>query len=227
MGLFDTVHCEYPLPNAAHQNLEFQTKDLESLLDTYTLTRDGRLMRHSRRGRSAGLDRDIEWPLHGDIRIYTSLRPPAGEREWVEYVVRFTHGRVEWIRPLEEVPPPPEDDGIPPAFDWEPVHEPFPLQPKPAASDEAGAASGGAAGPDAPAPAAADGPPHGPEETLLHNLRRDREELGELLAGGARSAMDWRGRGSPSSSSARISSPPTSSRGMSCRRSSERRQRAS
>ncbi len=182
MGLFDTVHCEYPLPNAAHQDLEFQTKSLESLLDTYTLTRDGRLMRHARRGGRGGLDRDIEWPLHGDIRIYTSLRPPAGEREWVEYVVRFTHGRVEWIRPLQEVPPTPEDDGIPPAFDWEPVQEPFPPQPEASSRDEAGAAAGGAADPGPSAPPADDGAPLGPEETLLENLRRDRGELEKLLA---------------------------------------------
>ena len=33
MGLFDTVRCEYRLPNPAHQDLEFQTKDLDRLLD--------------------------------------------------------------------------------------------------------------------------------------------------------------------------------------------------
>jgi hypothetical protein len=96
MGLFDTVYCEYPLPDPRHQDLDFQTKDFERLLDTYTITRDGRLVRHAGRGLTR-LDRDIEWPLHGDIRIYTheeSLDP-----HWIEYVVRFTHGLVEWIRP--------------------------------------------------------------------------------------------------------------------------------
>lgn len=38
-----------------------------------------------------------EWPFHGDIWIYASV-DDAG----VEYVVRFTHGRVEWIQPAEE-----------------------------------------------------------------------------------------------------------------------------
>src|SRR5262249_43383330 len=56
MGLFDTVTCEYPLPDPSHQHSEFQTKDLECLLDHYTITRDGRLVRHRREGRRASLD---------------------------------------------------------------------------------------------------------------------------------------------------------------------------
>jgi hypothetical protein len=40
MGLFDTVYTEYPLPDARHQDLEFQTKDIECCLDTYTITRE-------------------------------------------------------------------------------------------------------------------------------------------------------------------------------------------
>jgi hypothetical protein len=42
MALFDTVKCDYPLPDPAHQQLEFQTKDLDWLLEQYTITRDGR-----------------------------------------------------------------------------------------------------------------------------------------------------------------------------------------
>jgi len=93
--MFDTIHCEYPLPVAEHQGLEFQTKNLECLLDTYTITADGRLVRHAQRGEfwGARLDHDVEWPLHGDIRFYTSK-----DKEWIEYIARFTHGQVEWIR---------------------------------------------------------------------------------------------------------------------------------
>lgn len=39
MGLFDDVRCEYPLPSRAHQGLNFQTKDLESLMDRYVKLR--------------------------------------------------------------------------------------------------------------------------------------------------------------------------------------------
>ena len=101
MGLFDTIHCKYPLPDPRLQAEEFQTKDLECGMESYTITADGRLVRHARRsGGNAALDRDVEWPLHGDIRIYTS--DPDRERGLVDLVVRFTHGRVESIRRLEE-----------------------------------------------------------------------------------------------------------------------------
>jgi len=104
MGLFDTIKCEYPLPEGLHQNLEFQSKDLECLLDHYTITRDGRLVRHARQG-GCGLERDVEWPYHGDIRIYIS--DPDDTHQLIEYVVRFTHGRVEWIRRAGDAQPAP------------------------------------------------------------------------------------------------------------------------
>lgn len=95
MGLFDIIECEYPIPDGVHQKLHFQTKDLECLLDHYTITRDGRLLRHARR-ESPGPEKDVEWPYHGDIRIYDS--DPDKAHQLIGYVVRFTHGRVEWIR---------------------------------------------------------------------------------------------------------------------------------
>ena len=97
MGLFDRVRCEYRLPNPAYQDLDFQTKDLDCLLDHYVITLDGRLIQLT--SKRHGLERDIEWPYHGDIRIYAAY--PHEDRDLVEYTVRFTHGRVEWIRPLD------------------------------------------------------------------------------------------------------------------------------
>lgn len=120
MGLFDTVKCEYPLPNPAHQDLKFQTKDLDCWMGRYTITCDGKLVRHPHSG-GKGPERDIEWPIHGDIRIYDF--EPENEKELVEYTVRFTHGRVERIRrsdrserwvdqpPVESKPPLPEEGG--------------------------------------------------------------------------------------------------------------------
>ena len=43
-------------------------------------------------------DRVIEY--HGDIHLHGS----AADERFNELVVRFTHGRVEWIRPLDEYP---------------------------------------------------------------------------------------------------------------------------
>lgn len=164
MGMFDTIRCKYPLPDARHQDLEFQTKDLECLLGEYTITRSGRLVWHARRGGwGGGPDRDIQWPLHGDIRIYTSVK--SEDPSWVEYVVRFTHGQVEWIRPFEK--------GQTPDFaslDWD-------LFPDPPAEE----ATDVEAQPSPPASDAVEGAPPSAEDALLQNLRRDREELKMLL----------------------------------------------
>ena len=65
----------------------------------YTITGDGRLMRNAGLGLRK-LERDVESPIHGDIRIYAG--DPESERGLIEYTVRFTHGRVEWIRPYTE-----------------------------------------------------------------------------------------------------------------------------
>jgi hypothetical protein len=102
MGLFDHVRCEYPLPDPTQQEREFQTKDLDSLMHHYVITRDGRLIRKARPDDGWGprVEHDMEWPIHGDIRIYDFDQEA---RQSIEYVVRFTHGRVEWVRPVTEV----------------------------------------------------------------------------------------------------------------------------
>lgn len=166
MGMFDTVRCEYPLPNARHQDLEFQTKNLECALFTYIITREGRMIRRAWSRPGEKPNPDFEWFLHGDIRIYTDVK--TEEPSWVEYVVRFTHGQVEWIRPLEEVE---KDPGVIPSPDFDVSLQPYGTvelprreEPRPAASEMEGGAILSA------------------EEALLHSLRRDREELERLLA---------------------------------------------
>ena len=52
MGMFDSVQCNYPLPLPLDvvdlypdlYEKEFQTKDLENLLDHYILNEDGELL---------------------------------------------------------------------------------------------------------------------------------------------------------------------------------------
>lgn len=118
MGLYDTVHCRYPLPH--HQDAEYQTKDIEHLvggisglggsLSVYEITPEGGLRErvHEREWREdpdsffggylASVDdwwEDIP-DVHGDIRIYTS---DAGE--WIEYRIRFTEGTVSRVEEVE------------------------------------------------------------------------------------------------------------------------------
>lgn len=169
MGLFDEVQCECPLPDPGHQNLLYQTKGLENLLEKYTITCDGRLIRHSSGGIfGAGPYRDIEWPIHADLVIYTQ----DADRQWVEYIARFTRGQVEWIRNLAEARNAPgfrRGDERPPDED-----------------DADGADSMDSSDPDAlaiePPPTADREPASDPEIALLRNLRRDRAPLHRLLA---------------------------------------------
>jgi hypothetical protein len=97
VGLFDEVRCEYPLPNAAHQGHLFQTKDLENLMDEYVITRRGRLVR-TKRGLVEPRSCRVVCPIHQDLRIHDSVAVGPDEREWVEYVFRFTEGRVTGVR---------------------------------------------------------------------------------------------------------------------------------
>jgi len=171
MGLFDTIYCEYPLPNPEYQALDFQTKNLDCGMDTYTITRDGRLIRRARKG-VRGQVGEIECPLHGDIRIYTSLRNEDSpeNRTWVEYVVRFTHGRVEWIRPHEEVSPPPEEDFPDIAWSW-PWNTSESSEVKRDAAPAQDSNTPGIEGEATP----------GTEKALLLNLQRAKSEMESLL----------------------------------------------
>lgn len=107
MSLYDTIKCDYPLPDAELQNEEFQTKDLEEMLNRYLIDTDGKLWRLRRGVNFFGendpppniveTDRMEDMHYHGDICFYADTK-----KGWVEYSVRFTHGTVEWIRRNEE-----------------------------------------------------------------------------------------------------------------------------
>jgi len=115
MGMFDHIRCEYILPEAPEevQNSIFQTKDLENLMDEYTITREGKLILHRvecnvvpeeerpyfgkpewNEGFYKSFGSLCRTPLgdedtkyHGLISIYTS-----DKKIWYEYVLRFTDG---------------------------------------------------------------------------------------------------------------------------------------
>lgn len=103
MGLYDSVECDYPLPDPEYQELEFQTRDFEWVMQRYAITRDGRLLKRAPRpepGRELiALERDAELPVHGDLLIYAA--DPATDQGLIEYRVRFLHGRVERVQRWE------------------------------------------------------------------------------------------------------------------------------
>jgi hypothetical protein len=94
MGVFDTLRCEYELPDKEVQGEVFQTKSIRRLMDTYTITREGKLLLHRAWGDGDAPLTDLEIPYHGEIRFYTVLKH-GDEYKTYEYRARFTRGRLE------------------------------------------------------------------------------------------------------------------------------------
>ena len=96
MGMFDDIRCKYQLPDLDPgeewlQTTTFQTKDLDSTMDNYTITEDGKLIYHPTRlevipederneselgwtplFNSVALDEVVLNDIHQDIHFYTS-----------------------------------------------------------------------------------------------------------------------------------------------------------
>lgn len=125
MGVYDRIRCEYPLPDAAVQDAEFQTKSLHPQMSQYTITADGRLVHHMERWESVPEEErpaygtpewddplaqnfgavrtvpmgDVEIPLHGDIRFYASKGERANDTfKWFEYEAHFESGRLQYVK---------------------------------------------------------------------------------------------------------------------------------
>jgi hypothetical protein len=116
MGMFDEVKCEAPFPDPRMDPERLlQSKSLACCMDRYTITREGRLIYH-RHHYEEGPSREVRQELilptrklthvenidteyHGDIRLYGNGKEGA----WLDYVARFTHGTLDWIRPFEDM----------------------------------------------------------------------------------------------------------------------------
>lgn len=125
MGMFDHIICEYPLPDGFDlPDAEFQTKDLDNTLATYTITADGKLVHHFAEYEEtpeselpvpempfigclrvkAGSEKMVEKDFHGDIYFYGSNISGSGCGAYVteddkpvwsrEYRARFTDGKL-------------------------------------------------------------------------------------------------------------------------------------
>lgn len=114
MGLFDTVYIEVELPDG-YKGKEFQTKDLDCLLDEIKITADGKLMRlHYDLVKSDQTSGKREWPIfkreneewrplilrdrpfHGIMEFYTREKDI-----WYEYEAKFTDGQLVEIIKVE------------------------------------------------------------------------------------------------------------------------------
>jgi hypothetical protein len=114
--MFDDIKCNYPIPDGrVPPGSWFQTKSLYCCLDKFTITAEGWLIFHRRQHQLDGEQEirpgvrfpqyklthveDIDMGYHGDIRISALLLNGS----FADYVVRFTHGNVEGIRPYDEL----------------------------------------------------------------------------------------------------------------------------
>lgn len=89
MGLFDTIRCDYPLPNPADNARTFQIKQFGALCEQYHIAADGTLTQ-----RRHDAERFDPFSFTGEFTFYTH----DGNGRWVEYVARAECGVVREVR---------------------------------------------------------------------------------------------------------------------------------
>jgi hypothetical protein len=104
MGLYDEIRWDAPLPEGhPPDDRIFQTKSLDPCLGHFRVTPEGRL----ELVRNGWDDDDLEVAenlegvgveFHGDMRL-------VARKTYRQYLARFTHGVLEWIRPLADDEP--------------------------------------------------------------------------------------------------------------------------
>src|SRR5580698_6870152 len=100
MGLYDEIRWDAALP-AGHppDSRMFQTKSLDPGLERYVVTVEGRLLllvngfEDDTNLADAATSKGIDVEFHGDMRLISTEGLQV-------YLARFTHGTLEWIRPL-------------------------------------------------------------------------------------------------------------------------------
>lgn len=105
MGMYDELLWQAALPEGhPADDRVFQTKSLDPCMDHYVVTLDGRLLlvgngwEDDTDLEAAQTLKGVDVEFHGDIRLLSV----KSDRE---YLVRFTHGSLEWIKPLAEGQP--------------------------------------------------------------------------------------------------------------------------
>jgi len=104
MGMYDQIRWDAALPEGhAPDDRIFQTKSLDPCLEHYLVTREGRLLLVGNGWEDEDLALAHDWKgidvdFHGDMRLVSI-------KGYREYLARFTHGTLEWIRPLADGDP--------------------------------------------------------------------------------------------------------------------------
>jgi hypothetical protein len=100
MGMFDTVKCEFPLPEKfnKYQDSLFQTKSLICAMDVYKITKEGQLWWVDNQFSDDDEDEPKKPPeridLTGELRFYEwNLQT----NEWTQFVALFIDGKMIYL----------------------------------------------------------------------------------------------------------------------------------
>jgi hypothetical protein len=107
MGMFDTIYVKAKLPLTEELNqlelhwdlVDFQTKDLENCLSTYTITEDGRLMSFNDAWWEENSNNRVADPVsyHGGILFYHYLQDIQKYDWWIDFKAYFIYGKLDKI----------------------------------------------------------------------------------------------------------------------------------
>jgi hypothetical protein len=104
MGMFDYLDINYDLPlpdNATSDHVvfiknaiaadNFQTKDLDCMLDVYYIDKDGFM--YEKIG-----DNYNDYYIHQHVECYTYIHIPSEDcKYWLEYDIKFTDGKINKV----------------------------------------------------------------------------------------------------------------------------------
>jgi hypothetical protein len=119
MGMFDSIRVEMPLPDGwvPPEGTLFQSKSLDSFMDTYLIDKDGQLFKTEsywdNEESKVLATETYPIPFHGEIRFYQHERQTLKERKeykykWHEYSAIFVRGK---LIDLSTIRQPEEDNG--------------------------------------------------------------------------------------------------------------------
>jgi len=115
MGMFDTVYSEFSFPGVSLEELkdmDFQTKDLECLMDTYRIDQHGYLFKIRGIYDTDKYEKPELQDYTGEVRMYWSNSGTSGPGGYytrngedyhsLEYRITFIHGRLSEVELLED-----------------------------------------------------------------------------------------------------------------------------
>lgn len=108
MGLYDTIISEYPIPEViiegkivSFESLEFQTKDLNNMMDSYLINMDGQLVYLENNWITKDpISKEYKnTHFHGILNFYTTYITPSDNLYSIDFYAKFTDGFIANITP--------------------------------------------------------------------------------------------------------------------------------